>query len=353
MKRLFLPIAAAAATLLPTALPAQTESAGELKLFRDWIVGCDNVKDCEAQALIAEGEEMPVILTVIRRAGPGGQTTISIPLESSRPPIAMLVDGKRLPQRLRVEDGTVRFGAIASDALLPLLLKGDQMELIDIQGIVVGRASLSGIAAALLYADEQQGRTGTVTASLRKGTQPATDVPARVAPPVIKIPTVTRTAPPDKLSAASIEALRKTNDCDVDPKSMGRREDWQRIDEKRSLLLLSCGAGAYNESSMAFVITSAGKRKGLDAAYAKFDHEPTDGSPVSLVNAGWDAAEGILSSHNKGRGIGDCGTSERYAWDGERFRMIDQRAMTECRGSLEWIRIWTATTARPNMVTGR
>lgn len=353
MTRLFLPIATAAAMFLPTALPAQTAATGDLKLFRDWIVGCDNVKDCEAQALMVDGEEVPVIVTVTRRAGPGGQTGIIIPVDASRPPIAVLVDGKRLPQRLRIEDHAIRFGAIASDALLPVLLKGDQMELIDIQGIVVGRASLSGMAAALLYADEQQGRTGTVTASLRKGTQPATDVPPRVAPPVITIPTVTRTAPPDKLSPASIETLRKTNDCDVDRESMGRGEVWKRIDEKRSLLLLSCGAGAYNFASMAFVVTSEGKRKGLDAAYAKFDHQPANKGQPRLVNAGWDEAEGILSTHNKGRGIGDCGSSERYAWDGERFRMIEQRTMTECRGSPDWIRIWTATTARPNMATGR
>ena len=356
MKRPILPIATIAAMLLPAPLPAQTIAPGELKLFRDWIVGCDNAKDCEAQALATDGEEEPVILSVTRRAGPGGQTGISIPVDGSRPPIAMLVDGKRLPLRLRIEDRAIRFGAIASDLLLPVLLKGDRLELIDAQGIVVGRASLAGMTAALLYADEQQGRTGTVTASLRKGSQPATDVPVRAAPPVIAIPTAARAAPPDRLSAASIETLRKDNDCDVDPESMGRGETWFRIDEKRTLLLLSCGAGAYNFSSAAFIVTNAGKRKGLEADYARFDliYGPAarNRQPL-LVNAGWDAADGILSTHAKGRGIGDCGSSERFAWDGERFRMIEQRVMSECRGSPDWIRIWTATTARPNMVTGR
>lgn len=63
-----------------------------------------------------------------------------------------------------------------------------------------------------------------------------------------------------------------------------------------------------------------------------------------LVNTHW--AEGELSTYAKGRGIGDCGTAERFAWDGEMFRLIERREMNQCRGSPHWITVWRANAVR-------
>jgi len=65
-----------------------------------------------------------------------------------------------------------------------------------------------------------------------------------------------------------------------------------------------------------------------------------DGSDDMLVNASFD--KGILSTHNKGRGVGDCGSSETYVWDGRRFRMTEARVMSECRGSTNWLATYRA-----------
>jgi hypothetical protein len=54
----------------------------------------------------------------------------------------------------------------------------------------------------------------------------------------------------------------------------------------------------------------------------------------------------VLSSLAKGRGIGDCGASENYVWDGGEFRLIESRAMHVCRGAWEWIRLWEAAPER-------
>jgi hypothetical protein len=40
----------------------------------------------------------------------------------------------------------------------------------------------------------------------------------------------------------------------------------------------------------------------------------------------------ILSSFNKGRGLGDCGVSTDWAWDGQTFRLTEYRSMGYCRG---------------------
>jgi len=79
---------------------------------------------------------------------------------------------------------------------------------------------------------------------------------------------------------------------------------------------------------------------------AKFDYAPGEteasGGTAMLVNAGWDAKTGQLSSYDKGRGLGDCGTSKEYVWDGAMFRLVEARAMPDCRGSVNWLAIWRA-----------
>ena len=347
---------AAALSLIAAPAAAQDAGPGEVQIFADWAIGCDNVKDCEAQALATQGEEVPAFITVSRRSGAGGQATIAIPFAADRRPFALLVDGKRWPQPLRIEDGAVRFGAVATDMLLPVLLKADRIELIDVQGIVVGRASLAGITAALRQADAVQGRTDTPTAIVGKGDRPAIEVPAREVPAPITIPVATRIAPPDRLSPRSVTKLREANACDIGPDAAAPQEGWFRIDERRSLLLLSCGSGANNRSALPFIITSAGRKKGLAADYARFDH-PTgytaDHGQTLLLNPEWDKETGTIASRVLGSANGDCGSSQRFAWDGEAFRLIEQRAMSACRGSLQWIRVWTVPTAAPNALTGR
>jgi hypothetical protein len=40
------------------------------------------------------------------------------------------------------------------------------------------------------------------------------------------------------------------------------------------------------------------------------------------------------------RAIGDCGRTDRYIWDGSKFRLSEQLVMPECRGSFDRIRVW-------------
>ena len=65
-----------------------------------------------------------------------------------------------------------------------------------------------------------------------------------------------------------------------------------------------------------------------------------------ITNGDWDPKTRRLSSYEKGRGLGDCGSTENYAWDGARFRLVEQNEMGECRGSADYIRTWTARTDR-------
>jgi hypothetical protein len=137
--------------------------------------------------------------------------------------------------------------------------------------------------------------------------------------------------------------MRKAGQCDIAmlPADMTGPET-AALGDGRTLVLLPCSTGAYNLSSAMFVLDH-GK-----VTPARFD-APSGfaeaGAGVrSVVNGGWDA--GTLSSYAKGRGIGDCGTAQRFVWDGRAFRLSEEARMEECRGNPDFIPVWRATVAR-------
>ena len=65
----------------------------------------------------------------------------------------------------------------------------------------------------------------------------------------------------------------------------------------------------------------------------------------SIVNGAVDG--GLVTSYAKGRGLGDCGVTQGFVWDGHRLRLVEQRAMGECRGNPDYLTVWRATVVRP------
>ncbi|MEQ1547880.1 MAG: DUF1176 domain-containing protein, partial [Chakrabartia sp.] len=65
------------ALILATALASA--SGGEIKVFEDWIVGCDNVRSCRALVLMSENEgDDNLIMIIDRDAGPLALPKISL-----------------------------------------------------------------------------------------------------------------------------------------------------------------------------------------------------------------------------------------------------------------------------------
>ncbi len=95
------------------------------------------------------------------------------------------------------------------------------------------------------------------------------------------------------------------------------------------LTSVSCYGGAYNFSSIWFIRFGSGSWQEVDFPRPVRGATETGGE---LINAGFDPASGLLESFNKGRGYGDCGTNAVWGWDGERFVLVEWRAMAECRG---------------------
>jgi hypothetical protein len=232
--------------------------------------------------------------------------------------------------------------AADNSALIAALRSAQRLELYSADGRSLGTVSLKGASAALLYMDEQQGRTGTATALVRPGTR-ASGNAAPPTIPVVTAPPVSR-ARPMALGAAALKALRRKHGCTIDEVGGPEEADSVALTANESLLLLACGSGAYNVSYVPFIV-----RRGGRAEIAPFDHRPgwwaEEGKPV-LVNAAWDGERGLLTSFAKGRGLGDCGTETEYAWDGRAFRLVEQAEMDECRGSTDYITTWRAKVVR-------
>jgi hypothetical protein len=324
-------------------LAAATPQPTALKTFQDWTVGCDNGRACHAVALVPDHwPDDALTMSVRRGAEAGAQPVVAFELGADSNAAAVSADGRRLAIRLIGAGGETRVAPADSAAAIAALRSAGQLRLLGADGKPLGSVSLKGASAALLYMDEQQRRVGTATALVRPGSKAASVPPPPPLPVVAARPQSPR--PPLAISASTLSALRRKHGCTLDEVGGPEEHEIAAIGPSETLLLLACGSGAYNISHVPFVI-----RRGRGGAQlAAFDISPEywdDGKPV-LVNATWDKARGLLTAYSKGRGLGDCGTSTEFAWDGSRFRLVEQSEMDECRGSTDYITTWRAKVVR-------
>ena len=84
MRRLALPLLIVLQTALPAAMAADN-GLGRYHEFKDWVVGCDNLRRCEAQGYGSEGDDAPpggrAALIVQRAAGPGQTPVLRFALD--------------------------------------------------------------------------------------------------------------------------------------------------------------------------------------------------------------------------------------------------------------------------------
>lgn len=319
------------------AAAATAPAPAPLKTFADWIVGCDNGRACQANALQPEENFDGLTMFVSRAASASAVPAISI--NTNQLDVAALAADRRKLAIRPVADGgvtTIR----ASDALtfVEAVKRAKRLTVLDFKGVEIGYVSLAGLNAALLYMDDQQKRVGTVTALIRKG--PLTTVPPPPALPVIASPLAPK-LPPLSLTKAYIDRANKELACEGSDLSL-YQPSYVRLDARATLALLPwpCGNGAYNYFAYALLIDQKGK-----VSPASFDAPPGMGEDAGneVVNGDWDPKTRFLSTYSKGRGLGDCGTRQSFAWDGARFRLVGQEGMSECRGSMDFITTWRAT----------
>lgn len=326
---------AAMPLLLALAAVAAAPQPGALQLFRDWTVGCDNGRACQAVALMPESAFDRASTLVLTRGPAADAAPDARVVAPDGAPVAAEAGGRRF--RLDPTPEGAAFRAEDMPALIAVLRRAAQLRLFDAFGKELGPVSLNGATAALLYMDAEQQRVDTVTALVRTGSKPAAAVPTPPPLPVIRAaPASTRKLP--RVDRAKALATVTDGDCGerFEPGDVGLF----RLDDEDTLVLVPdrCNSGAYNIGHVVMIADNRGRLRP-----APFDAWPgwAEGDNLA-INAAWDVAARRLTSYAKGRGLGDCGMLQDYVWDGARFRRVEVAQMRECRGSGDWITIFRA-----------
>lgn len=188
--------------------------------------------------------------------------------------------------------------------------------------------STTAATAVLLKMDAFQGRPGMPGALVRKGIEAEAGVTPPVAVPSVKAVRVTGgkidphllTTPQRRSPLAELRRTlitRNGNECAaLDDKTPPPKDlDLRRLSRQHLLVSLTCWAAAYNSGDADWLANAA-------APY----------SPVLITANGTEYAKGVLVSHRRRRGIGDCGNSDTWTWDGGKFNRTGAETGQLCKG---------------------
>ena len=333
--------AAMPATAAAVASAPVLQIRAETKQFRDWSATCGNDGTCWAFGFAPEFAAGWVRITLA--PGPDAQPQILFgywPDSDAKGPgqIALTIDGRAFASTLSPEgEAEAPIGEIGANARAAIDAMA-QGKVMTIRGASTQDVSLHGASAALLWIDEKQGRLDTPTALIRRGDRPAATVP--VAPP---LPTVTPAPAVDQAGFGDVNqtvpaALRTRTEVGTCLKesSMPAISDMvmsARLDARTELWAVPCGAGAYNVTHNWYLTGPGGRdpRPAILAGTAGPGADPVM-SDNSTVNGTYDPKTRTLSAFAKGRGIGDCGSAQTWAWTGDRFVLTEESTMGQCAG---------------------
>ena len=346
----------AQATPLPEALPS------EIHNFDDWVVTCDNGLRCEAVSLVPANPPAPEE-GAASEADPWdrfGVLKLARGPEADAPLVITLSDFDGVPARLdhyantldvtlvaQDEEGSWRVDAADRNALLERFFSGS-LVVRDASGRALTEISVDGAWGAMVYMDERQGRLRTPTALLRRGTRPVSSIPAP--PPVPVVNVAPRTGDkPLTISERRMNEARRQFGCTLEEVGVISQDvSTHALGNGRTLILMGCGAGAYNFSSLPLIAWREGNATRIEPAAFDVAREIFEGEEEPpgyfVINAEFDPATMTISEWSKGRGLGDCGKAAGYAWDGSRFRLVRQAEMSECRGTYELLTTWRTET---------
>lgn len=99
-----------------------------------------------------------------------------------------------------------------------------------------------------------------------------------------------------------------------------------------TLYLLGCDMYAYNSMEKAYIVDFFGQVTNVAVVEVSKDGAFT--ATTELMGAGFDLETLTLGTFQKGRGMGDCGSSAIYKFDisSERFTLIEARLKEACDG---------------------
>lgn len=352
--------AAAAAVALgafaaPPAVPAYRE-------FKDWVVACDNARRCDARLAPESGDPSDLRLAISRFAGPEGTAQIELNADKPLPPQALQLDGKPIdaadqpgPKSAWQDDGEGG-NRLEEEPALRLgrqLAQGRSLTVQTRQAPV--RLSLDGLAAALLFMDDVQGRVGTVTAWRDPGSAPASRVPPEPSLPVLGAAPVPPPLPDADAFAARVRsrnAALLAQRCDTARGApAGMVDQALPLTASEALVMLNCWNGAYQSAALVLRVPRNAPENArpvsLPAVPGGLPRSKAD-DPAVLSEPFYDPETGALTTYAKGRGIGDCGYALGWVFDGAVFRAASRDEQRRCAGAPgDWPTLYRTRMAPP------
>lgn len=293
---------------------------------KDWQVVCDNTRTCRMAGYQADiNSDFAASILLTRPAGANAEVTGEIKLGGdnkgsnkallelgNRHRVALFINGKDLGETTpsSLGAGYAKLSSTQVSALLASLTKSSNIELV----VRNSRWQVSdkGATAVMLKADVAQGRVGTASALIKANANNSNnDVLAPKELPQLRLVMPEQVANVNSnkgfsLKSSQLSAMMQSTvgDSTSECPKLANKTPWKvnRLNSTQLLAQHSCWSGAYNSGEGMWVIN---------------DRAPFDPKLVTTSATSYD--RGVISSVQKGRGIGDCTAITEWVWTGKSF----------------------------------
>ncbi|MCH7390528.1 DUF1176 domain-containing protein [Acinetobacter dispersus] len=309
--------------------------------YQDWEIYCSNTGTCRAAGY--QNEEYrnePASLLLTRQAGARQPVQVEFALARYEEPSFPAAKLKNIHFYVNGKDlGAVSFegtefplmGRLSGQQVNALLQQSKKKTEIIFKNVnLQWQISDLGMTAVLLKMDDFQKRVGTAGALIKKGKADESHVLAAQPKFMVKqVKTSNKpylTLQPNNKRYAAL--YRNLMAAQPTPKQEGFCEgiydgdetkpqaiELYKLTNKKVLAMTLCWRGAYNEGSGAWVLDESLTTK-----------------PNFVTEHASEFYAGIISSSQKGRGIGDCWSSDEWVWDGQKFVHTKDMWTGMCKG---------------------
>ena len=317
-------------TLLPVAAMA-TSIKGIGENYQDWDLICDNTGTCRMAGYQDESSD-PVSILFARAAGENatveGKLTILPFGEADRDvqvgqDIEIWLNGKSLGKVKHIsDDAPDKLTEEQTKALLSGLKKESEIRLT--YGKTTLKVSDKGAAAAMLKMDEFQQRLNTPSALISQGQEKHAVLAPKVEPKIDAVSVKNRKTIElkhgEKQFNHVLALLRKANSCD-DEDITSQDITLYPLTQNKVLAEALCVRGAYQGTNYYAV---------LDNKLSKVEQVLAE----QYNRAEYDEKQGyaFVRGTYKGRGIGDCWSSQDAVWNGKIFIRTSEWTTGSCKG---------------------
>ena len=317
--------------LLPLSAMAASTSIKGIGNYQDWDLVCDNTGTCRMAGYQDESSD-PVSILFARAAGENatveGKLTILPFGEADRDvqvgqDIEIWLNGKSLGKVKHIsDDAPDKLTEEQTKALLNGLKKESEIRLT--YGKTTLKVSDKGAAAAMLKMDEFQQRLNTPSALIRQGQEKHAVLAPQAAPKVEAVSVNNRKTIELKRGEKQfnhvLALLRKANSCD-DEDITSQDITLYPLTQNKVLAEALCVRGAYQGTNYYAV---------LDNKLSKVEQVLAE----QYNRAEYDEKQGyaFVRGTYKGRGVGDCWSSQDAVWNGKIFIRTSEWTTGSCKG---------------------